>query len=191
MLTLTAISVDRLLALILGLRYKQVVTLTRTYAVVITFWFISTLAGTLYLKDHRITLWYGYIALPSCLVITIFSNAKIFHSLFHNQNQIHIIPRQKQQLNQSAPLNLCRYRKAVHGTLWLQLALVICYVPYSVMGVWMNGKVSPANFVILVSSVTCVYLNSAINPFLYYWKISSVRQAVKETIKQFLCCLLI
>ena len=79
----------------------------------------------------------------------------------------------------------------VYGTLWLQLALVICYVPYSVMGVWMNGKVSPANFVILVSSVTCVYLNSAINPFLYYWKISSVRQAVKETIKQFLCCLLI
>lgn len=72
---------------------------------------------------------------------------------------------------------------------WLQLALVICYVPYSVMGVWMNGKVSPANFVILVSSVTCVYLNSAINPFLYCWKISSVRQAVKETIKQFLCCL--
>ena len=189
MLTLTAISVDRLLALILGLRYKQVVTLTRTYAVVITFWFISTLAGTLYLKDYRITLWYGYIALPSCLVITIFSNAKIVHSLFHNQNQIHIIPRQQQQLNQSAPLNLCRYRKAVYGTLWLQLALVICYVPYSVMGVWMNGKVSPANFVILVSSVTCVYLNSAINPFLYWWKISSVRQAVKETIKQFLCCL--
>ena len=62
MLTLTAISVDRLLALILGMRYKQVVTLTRTYAVVITFWFISTLAGTLYLKDYRITLWYGYIA---------------------------------------------------------------------------------------------------------------------------------
>ncbi|CAH3044168.1 unnamed protein product, partial [Pocillopora meandrina] len=102
MLTLTAISVDRLLALILGLRYKQVVTLTRT-----------------------ITLWYGYIALPSCLVITTFSYAKIFHSLFHNQNQIHIIPRQRQQLNQSAPLNLCRYRKAVYGTLWLQLALVI------------------------------------------------------------------
>ena len=37
LLTLTAISVDRLLALLLGLRYKQVVTLRRTYITVIVF----------------------------------------------------------------------------------------------------------------------------------------------------------
>ena len=34
---MTAISVDRLLALILGLRYKKVVTLKRIYALIITF----------------------------------------------------------------------------------------------------------------------------------------------------------
>ena len=39
--TLTAISVDRLLALLLGLRYRQVVTLGRTYAIVITTWVIA------------------------------------------------------------------------------------------------------------------------------------------------------
>ena len=37
LLTLAAISVDRLLALLLGLRYRQIVTLKRTYAVVISF----------------------------------------------------------------------------------------------------------------------------------------------------------
>ena len=36
LLTLTAISVDRLLALLLGLRYRQVVTLKRTYVFIIT-----------------------------------------------------------------------------------------------------------------------------------------------------------
>ena len=42
-LTLTAISVDRLLALLLGLRYRyrQVVTLKRTYVIAITFWIVS------------------------------------------------------------------------------------------------------------------------------------------------------
>ena len=40
--TLTAISVDRLLALLLGLRYRQVVTLKRIYRVVVVFWILST-----------------------------------------------------------------------------------------------------------------------------------------------------
>ena len=37
LMTMTAISVDRLLALLLGLRYKQIVTLKRTYLIVATF----------------------------------------------------------------------------------------------------------------------------------------------------------
>ena len=38
LLTLTAISVDRLLALWLGIRYRQIVTLKRTYIITATFW---------------------------------------------------------------------------------------------------------------------------------------------------------
>ena len=45
LLTLTAISVDRLLALLLGLRYRQVVTLKRTYVIVATFWVVSGVAA--------------------------------------------------------------------------------------------------------------------------------------------------
>ena len=65
-LTLTAISVDRLLALLLGLRYKQVVTLKRTYAVVTTFWVVSCVVALLYLASHRITVRYGRITIVSC-----------------------------------------------------------------------------------------------------------------------------
>ena len=38
LLTLTAISVERILALLLGLRYRQVITLKRTRWIIITFW---------------------------------------------------------------------------------------------------------------------------------------------------------
>ena len=38
LMTMTSISVDRLLALLLGLRYKQIVTLKRTYIIITTFW---------------------------------------------------------------------------------------------------------------------------------------------------------
>ena len=41
LLTLTAISLDRLLALLLGLRYRQVVTLKKACLTVIGFWILS------------------------------------------------------------------------------------------------------------------------------------------------------
>ena len=43
--TSTAISVDRLLALLLGLRYRHIVTLTRVRIVVICLWLLSSLSG--------------------------------------------------------------------------------------------------------------------------------------------------
>ena len=55
LLTLTAISVDRLLALLLGLRYRQVVTLKRTCMIVATFWVVSGVAAVCYILDPRIT----------------------------------------------------------------------------------------------------------------------------------------
>ena len=54
LLNLTAISVDRLLALLLRLRYKQVATLKRTYIAVIVFWIVSIVGGTTYLWNPHI-----------------------------------------------------------------------------------------------------------------------------------------
>ena len=45
LLTLTAISLDRLLALLLGLRYRQVVTLRRTFITVIASWVFSIVSA--------------------------------------------------------------------------------------------------------------------------------------------------
>ena len=47
LLTSAAISVDRLLALLLGLRYRQVVTLKRTFIAAIGFWIRQLHFGTL------------------------------------------------------------------------------------------------------------------------------------------------
>jgi len=46
--TLTVISANRLLALLLGLRYRQVVTLKRTYVIVITLWVLPALFSTMW-----------------------------------------------------------------------------------------------------------------------------------------------
>ena len=52
LMTMTARSVDRLLALLLGLRYKQIVTLKRAYIIVTTFWvfiLVASLSAIFYL----------------------------------------------------------------------------------------------------------------------------------------------
>ncbi len=87
LLTLTAISIDRLLALLLGLRYRHVVTIKRTYVTVVVFWITSTFAATSYLLNQLITLWYSFIGIPLCVVTSIVSYSKIFLTLRHHQSK--------------------------------------------------------------------------------------------------------
>ena len=184
-MTMTAISVDRLLALLLGLRYKQIVTLKRTYIIVTTFWVFNLVASLSELFHHRIIFWYSCLVISFCLVISVASYTKIFCTLRYHQAQV----RDQQQLSQTNALNMARFRKAVYSALWVQLALVVCYAPTCTIAIVIahTKKYSLLLVVTRKVAVTFVYFNSTLNPFLYCWKISEVRQAVKQTIREALC----
>ena len=185
LLTLTAISVDRLLALSLGLRYKQVVTLKRMYVIVTIFWVTSAGCSIMYLKNYLVTVRYSHIFITLCLGTAILSYTKIFLNLRQRQSQGHDV----EQPRQSSQLNIARYRKAVSTALWLQLTLVACYLPNGVVIILVTeGSLSPSLVLINQITLTLVFLNSSLNPILYCWKISYVRQAVKRTTRK-LCCL--
>ena len=189
LLTISAISVDRLLALLLRLRYRQVVTLKRTYVVVVVFWLMSAVVSILFLLNPLIPRWYGYILIPLCLVAPIASYTKIFLTLRHHQTQVQGHHRQEQP-DQINPLNIERYSKAVSGALWVQCTLVACYLPYSILRASVSdNKTYPSSVFMLGLAATFVFLNSSLNPILYCWKISEVKQAVKETIREALCSL--
>ena len=187
LLTLTAISVDRLLAMLLGLRYKEIVTLRRTYIILAIFWVLSLVVGLFFHLNYRITFWCTLIGVPSCLVISIASYTKIFRALSHHQAQVQ--DHAQQQPTQPNALNMARYRKAVYSALWVQLALVVCYLPfYTVETVISLSKERFPNFIVIRRmTVVLVFFNSTLNPFLYCWKIGQVRLAVKQTIRQAIC----
>ena len=179
---ITAISVDRLLALLLGLRYRQVVTLQRTFGVVIALWFVSTVFSAMFFWKPIITFWYGTVGIPLGLLTSILSYTKIFLTLRNHQNQVQDHVRQPNKTNQ---LNIARYKKAVSTAVWLQLTLVVCYLPFGVVtALATSGGPSSSVYKAWYYAVSLVYLNSSINPILYFWKIEEVRQAVKETIRQ-------
>ena len=184
--TMTAISVDRLLALLLGLRYRQVVTLKRTYMIVIALWVLPAVIITTFFWNFLITLLLIVIAESLCLVTSTIAYTKIFLTLRRRRVQLQ---HQSQQLNQTTPLNLARYKKAVYSALWLQMTLVACYFPQGIVSALApNIGLSSTVFLAIQYTATLVFLNSSLNPILYCWKMQEVRQAVKDTIRQVLCC---
>ena len=123
LLTLTVINPDRLLSLLLGMRYRQIETLKRTCIITATFWIFSVVAASFSVSHSRISIWYGIVVILSRSVISIASYTKIFRTLRHHQAQL------RDHVPQPNALNMARYRKAVNSALWVQLALVVCYLP--------------------------------------------------------------
>ena len=187
LLTLTAISVDRLLALLLGLRYRQVVTYRRTCITATGFWILSIVGASTLFWNRRMTSWFQYTVTALGLVTTILAYGKIFVTLRHNQIHVQSHPAQGQP-SQPIPLNIARYRKAVYSALWVQGALAICYLPYNIAVFLTPQRGMPLSIYLARSSTAgMVFVNSSLNPLLYCWKIREVRQPVKETLRQLFC----
>ena len=182
--TLTAISLDRLLAVLLGLRYRSVVNMKRAYAVVIFIWLAAIVATMMYFWDPKITSWYGSIGIFVCLATSAVAYTKIFLKLRRHQTQaLGEILQQRQ--TQAAQMNVTRFRRAVNSALWLQLSLIACYLPFGIAdGVMTQGKPSSLTYITREFAVTLLHFNSSLNPILYYWKMQEVRGAVKDTIRR-------
>ena len=185
LVTMTLISVDRLLALLLRLRYRQIVTLKLTYMIVVSSWVGSTALTTLYFWNSLITWWSIILVEPLCLLTSIVSYTKIFLSLRRHQARLQD---HAQRPNKTFPLNIARYKEAVSSAIWLQVTMITCYLPQGIVAVFsINSEVSSSAFLASHYTATLVFINSSLNPILYCWKIQEVRQAVKDTIRRVLC----
>lgn len=189
--TLTAISVDRLLALQLGLRYRRIVTLKRVRFFVVFLWLSNGVTAMMFNLSYFITVGIMCIVLLLCLITSTFSYTKIYITLRQHQSQVDDnIPRQVKYNSGGIPLNIARYRKTVSAALCLQMTLVACYLPFCIVAALyaITGIRSPSRDFAWEVTLSLVMFNSSLNPILYFWKIREMRKAVKDTLRQF-CCL--
>ena len=179
--TTAAISVDRHLGLSLGLRYRGFVTIKRVYVALIVIW-ATALAGILPILWNDTTRLISMITFSSgCLLIIIYCYSRIFIRLRILQNQVHAIPA-------TSPVFVRRYQKTVTSAMLVQVALIFCYLPHIAVSPLRyreirRGEIFSFFFAELIT-LTLVYFNSSLNPFLYCWKIKEVRDAVKDTLRQ-------
>ena len=184
----TALSVDRLLALFLG--YRHVVTLKRIRAVLASgclALLLTVLVWNFRTKPAGIII---TIFLTLCLIISLFSYTKIVLRLRRHQSSVRDNAQEGRANTLGSPLNLERYKRTVVSVALVQLALVICYLPFNIFNTLIHLKgIHPNIYFLYHFTTTLLFLNSSLNPFLYCWRIKEIRQAVKATTRRFCACL--
>jgi len=182
LLTVTAMSVDRYLAIYLHLRYEQVVTEKRARKVILCLWFISSVPLVIKIF-HSMT---GYLvmifAVTVCLVIIAFAWIKIYQVVRHHQAQI-----QDQMAVTSQSFNMARFRNSAINTMLVLVIILLCYIPYLVSKICLTVNLNPLNVVFFEISITLVLLNSSLNPLVYFWRQRDLRAQAKQLVISFCC----
>lgn len=126
---MTAIDVDRLLALLLKMRYRQVVTLKRVGLAVVFSWFQSIEVSLLVFGDRLVYLSLSCALTLLSVVTPTFCYLKIFFTLRQQRTQVHHVQDvslcyQGQPKNRNNPQTGTTYKRTVSSALVFHLVLV-------------------------------------------------------------------
>ena len=189
--TVTAVSVDRLIAVHKSLQYPSIVTISRVKWLLVAIWTICITLASAQFWQQMVQLVSIVLVLCACLCISAYSHVKIFKAVRHHQNAI-----QKQiqavETNSDNVNNMSSLKKSAFNAFLVFLMLVFCYSPYFIFYVvnLVHPLINYPVHLFLSSSLTStiVFINSSLNPFLYCWRLSEMRDAVKQTCRELVCC---
>lgn len=186
-LGVTALSVDRFLAIHLHLRYQAIVTHKRVVASVVSIWVLSAVISQTALRILQVTfLMFGTISVI-CLISSAFFYYKIYVTVQRHANQIQVLQLQPRQGDNEMVEYTTRLKKAAIGTFYVYLVFLICNLPNTLF-----FFLIPSNLVhqsadletILSLADTLVFLNSSLNPLIYCWKMRHIRQAIMAMLRK-------
>ena len=184
--TMTAITVDRFLALHYHLQYPNLMTTSRAIYTIITIWCIITLFSFSILWSLSVYYFFATFCITICLLVCLVCFIKIYRIARRHQLQIHV---QQQVVENSTDTHKQQIRqstKSAKNIFIYFLTMILCYSPFSIV-VIISGFTSLDLQVIRTFPVTVAFMNSSINPFLYCWCMTELRTAVFKTAKLFSC----
>ena len=182
-LVMTAISVDRLLAVILRLRYRVVVTVQRVKMFLAAASLVSIIMACLFVTRLRTLLGFSIVFVALVAFFIIVNYLSIIRKLQHHQVQIQIhtqgLPMRSAQANMAS--NSLRFRQTVRSMMLLCSVFIMCYLPYVIntCTILIAGRHS-FNHAGYIVTLSIVFANFSLNPFLYYWKLRDLRKGCWE-----------
>lgn len=182
--TLTAISIDRLLALVLSVRYRTVVTIRVTAKIVVLLWLLGIILSIPLFIDPVSFLYCMIFLLALCLTVTTLAYAKLTRLIHQHQTKVevelHTGELQSQELAEAS--NIAKYKSSIRTVVMLVFLMLLFYSPYLVLNIVLvvvqsNDERFKAAFNI---THTILFMNSLVNPAFYCWKIRRIRNAITD-----------
>ena len=186
-----AISVDRLLAIQLHLRYRAVVTHKRVVGVVISIWLFSTIlsairAFRLIPSNVKITRVVLAVTMGLCFICIAIIYFKIYITVQRHLKEINGLRGPQREARNAELANIAGQRKSAVGTFFIYLVFLICYLPEYcrlLLNILPHDPFTIPMIRFYCFSWTLLFLNSALNPLVYCWKMKNIRRAVMETVR--------
>ena len=170
---ISAISVERLLAIKLHLRYKALITIRRVLTAVVGFWILCTALTTArFLGASYQSLVIIIVVMDVvCIAITVYAYLNIYLRVRELQNnQMHLAP---------PGMNISSFKRSAVTVLYIMALFLACYIPFLSMLVVRMRQGGTLKLNIIYNFTTAiVYMNSSLNPFIYCFRSKDIRIAV-------------
>ena len=181
LMSLTAIAVDRLLAVSLHMRYPELATSKRVILTLASLWLISGVAASMFISlPNKSDIVAAIVEFVGLLLITL-ANVRIYKAVRYHQNQI----RSQIRLPHVQASELLRQKKSTVTALFVFVVFLSCYLPnlcLRILSMFEGQRIS-----VLVAeavSVFLAFLNSSLNPLIFYWRHREIREIVKHTVRK-------
>lgn len=184
--TITAISVERFLAVHLHLRYHHIVTRRGIAKVVLSFWllWITITVLRFFVVNRKILRIIAVNFLVITSAIMFMAYIMIYKLVRRHQLQI------RQQCftrspddNRKRTIDMVRYKRSTITMLYILGFFLLCYFPFLLVmlvevaiGETLQSKAA------YLYTVTSIFINSALNPLIYCWRMMEIRMAIRKII---------
>ena len=180
--SVTALSVDRFLAIYLHLRYQELVTYKRVAAVVVSIWVISALISLIRFFIPKNIMYVSFVIIDAgCFITTTSLSVKLYLTLRRhiNQTQVPQVP----ENNQGESVQ--RKRKSAMASLYVYLVFIVCYLPNDCVLIIIATNFEPRIDVnhLEFYTLTLLFLSSTVNPLIYCWKMKRIQHTIVGTLR--------
>ena len=164
--TMTAITVDRFLALHYHLQYPNLMTTSRAIYTIVTIWCIITLFSFSILWSPSIFYFLAAFGITICLLVCLVCFIKIHRIVRRHQLQIHV---QQQAVENSTDTNNHHIRQSTRSAKSIFIYFLVMILCYTLLFfVHIISAINNSKSIILCTfPITAAFKNSSINPFLY------------------------
>ena len=174
-------SLDRLIAILKPLQYPSIVTVRRVTCILLAIWTVCVVAGATQIWEERIILRLiaSWIFIGFC--VTIACHATIFKIVRRHRIEIKIQARAFEGANAAA--SMASLQKSAFSAFIFFIVLAICYFPYLLVYMINLARERREDLLGRSLAITVVFMNSALNPFLYGWRVPELRNAMLQVFR--------